>query len=174
MAHYLIAHLNGGHYGDGQVLSEAGINELLRPAVEWREMGFSVGYYAMGWVSQKFDESRIVSHGGTVPDFGAFMALVPEQRRGLVLLCNANSAMMKMTLDEMGMRAAQHLAGVSPSPQIFSAAPWVMRSILLIPILQIAGVFATLLLLSRWRADPAHRPSAGACGGSTCSTSCFH
>ena len=36
MAHYLIANLNGGRYGDAQILSDAGIAELHRPAVEWR------------------------------------------------------------------------------------------------------------------------------------------
>ncbi|MEJ2352668.1 MAG: serine hydrolase [Anaerolineales bacterium] len=30
MAHYLIAHLNGGHYGDVQILSSAGIDEMQR------------------------------------------------------------------------------------------------------------------------------------------------
>ena len=35
MAHYLIAHLNGGRYGDVQILSAAGIEELHRGAVEF-------------------------------------------------------------------------------------------------------------------------------------------
>jgi CubicO group peptidase (beta-lactamase class C family) len=161
MAYYLIANLNGGRYGGVQILSGAGIDELHRGAAEISEMGFSLGYYGMGWISQGTGEARIVSHSGIVPDFGAFMALVPEQKKGMVLLVNANHAMMKMTLDEMGMGAAQQLAGEHPSPPRFGAAPWAMRSILLIPILQIAGVVATLRLLSRWRAHPALRPSRG-------------
>ena len=159
IAHYLIAYLNGGRYGDAQILSEAGIDEVHRPAAEIREMGMSLGHYGMGWISEGTGKSRIVSHSGDVPDFGAFMALVPEQKKGIVLLFNANHAMMKMTLDEVGMGAAQRLAGVPTSPQIFGVAPWVMRSMLLIPIIQIAGIFATLRLLRRWRADPALRPS---------------
>ena len=161
IAHYLIAHLNGGRYCGSQILSGAGIDELHRPGAEISEMGFSMGYYGMGWVSQETGESRIVSHSGIVPDFGVFMALVPEQKKGMVLLVNANHAMMKMTLDEVGMGAAQRLAGEIPSPPRFSAAPWAMRGMLLIPVLQIAGVAATLRLLRRWRADPALRPSYG-------------
>jgi CubicO group peptidase (beta-lactamase class C family) len=158
MAHYLIAHLNGGRYGDVQLLSGAGVAELLRGVAEWKEMGVLIGYYGMGWVSQESGNSRIVSHSGIVPDFGAFMALEPEQKKGIVLLFNANHAMMKMTLDELGMGAAQRLAGVHPSPLRFGAAPWAMRLMLLIPVLQIAGVLATLRLVRRWRADPALRP----------------
>lgn len=161
MAHYLIAHLNGGSYGGKHVLSEAGIAELTRGAAEWIEMGASLGYYGMGWVSQETGGVRIVSHSGTVPDFAAFMALIPMQKKGVVLLFNANHAMMKITLDQVGMGTAQRLAGAPFPPQVFGAALWLMRSMLLIPILQIADVFTTLRLLFRWKDDPAQRPSRG-------------
>jgi len=161
MGHYLIAQLNEGRYGNGQILSGAGIAELHRPAAEIREMGMSLGHYGMGWISQGAGESRIVSHSGIVPDFGAFMALAPEQKKGMVLLVNANHAMIKLTYDEMGMGAAQRLVGQPPAPPRFGAAPWVMRGMLLIPLLQIVGIVTTLLLLRRWRQNPERRPSDG-------------
>jgi hypothetical protein len=161
MAHYLIAYLNGGRYGDRQVLSPAGIAEMHRPAAEINELGMSLGHYGMGWISEGTGKSRIVSHSGDVPDFKAFMALVPEQNRAMVLLVNANHAMMKLTLDEVGMGAAQLLAGQPPSSSILGAAPWAMRGLLLIPIIQVIGVVATLLLLRRWHQNPMRRPSGG-------------
>jgi len=161
MAHYLIAQLNGGRYDGAQILSEAGIAELHHGAAEWREMGILVGYYGMGWVSQEVGKSRIVSHSGTVPDFGASMALVPEQKKGIILLFNANHTMMKLTLDEVGLDAAKLLAGEHLSPSVLNAAPWAMRGMLLIPILQVAGVLSTLGWLRRWQRDPATRPSRG-------------
>jgi CubicO group peptidase (beta-lactamase class C family) len=159
MARYLIAHLNGGRYGDVQILSGAGIGELFRGAAEINEMGLSLGSYGMGWVSQGTGESRIVSHSGIVPDFGAFMALVPEQKKGMILLVNANNAMVKMTYDEVGMGAAQRLAGEPPSPARFGALPWVMRGMLLVPILHIVGIVSTLRQLRRWHLDPRRHPS---------------
>ncbi|UCF26649.1 MAG: beta-lactamase family protein [Chloroflexota bacterium] len=159
MAHYLIANLNGGRYGRVQILSEAGIAELHHPAIEWREMGLSVGFYGMGWVIKGAGKSRIVSHSGTLPDFGAFMALIPEQKKGLVLLFNANHAMMKMTLDEVGMAAAQRLAGVRSTRTIFGSLHWGMRGLMLIPILQVASVLATLRLLRSWHTSSALRPT---------------
>jgi CubicO group peptidase (beta-lactamase class C family) len=161
MAHYLIVYLNAGHYGDVQILSGAGIDEMQRGAAKINEMGLQLGSYAMGWISQESGESRVIWHSGIVPDFGAFMALVPEQKKGMLLLYNANHAMMKMTYDEVWMGAAQRLAGERPTRPIFGALPWAMRGMLLIPLLQIAGVLATLRLLHGWRADPALRPSRG-------------
>jgi len=161
MSHYLIAHLNGGRWDGSRILSEAGIAELTRGAAEIIEMGFSIGYYGMGWIIQDIGKSRIVSHSGIVPDFGAFMALVPEQKKGIILLINANHAMMKMTYDEVGLNAAKLLAGESPKPTLLEAAPWAMRGMLLIPILQVAGVIATLRKLRRWTADPSLRPGTG-------------
>ena len=161
MAHYLIAQLNGGHYGDVQILSAAGIDELHRGTAEMHEMGMEIGSYAMGWVNQVTGKSTIVSHGGIVPDFGAFAGLVREQKKGIVLLYNANHAMIKMTYDEFGLGAAQRLAGEVPSKTLFGGAPWLMRSMALVPVLQVVGVALTVRRLQGWRTDPARRPSGG-------------
>ena len=59
------------------------------------------------------------------------------------------------------MGVAALLAGQQPAPIRFGFIPWVMRGLLLIPLLQIVGVVATLRLLRRWRQDPALRPSGG-------------
>jgi|WetSurMetagenome_2_1015567.scaffolds.fasta_scaffold20460_4 CubicO group peptidase (beta-lactamase class C family) len=159
IGHYLIAQLNEGRYGSAQILSSEGIDEMHRPAAEINEMGMSLGHYGMGWISEGAGESRIVSHSGIVPDFGGFMALVPEQKKGMVLLFNVNHAMMKMTLDEMGMGAAERLAGRFPAPTHFGAVPWVMRALLLIPLLQAVGVVATLLMIRGWRRHPEQHPN---------------
>jgi CubicO group peptidase (beta-lactamase class C family) len=159
MAHYLIAYLNGGRYKDAQILSPAGIDEMHRSAAEINEMGLSLGHYGMGWISQEIGEARIVSHSGIVPDFGAFMALVPGKKKGLVMLFNANHAMMKMTYDEVGMCSTHLLAGQTPTPTRFDALPWVMRGMIIIPIIQIIGVVRTLRQLRRWRLEPERRPS---------------
>jgi hypothetical protein len=78
-----------------------------------------------------------------------------------VLLYNANHAIVKMTFDEFGLGAAQRLAGEFPSQTLFGAAPWLMRGMALIPILQVADVVSTLRQLNRWRLDPGSRPSRG-------------
>lgn len=159
MAHYLIANLNDGCYLNNQVISLASTESLHLGTAEIVEMGMSLGSYAMGWIDQKFGNSRIVSHSGIVPDFSGFMALIPQKKRGIVLLFNANHAMLKMTLDEVGMGAAQRLAGELPSPMRFGAAPWLVRAMLLIPIFQIIDIIASFGKLSQLRKHPETLPN---------------
>jgi CubicO group peptidase (beta-lactamase class C family) len=161
MAHYLIAHLNGGWYGDVQVLSAAGIDELHRGVAEQWVMGAPVAAYGMGWFVTKIGRTKVVSHGGNVPDFSSYMALLPEQKKGVVLLVNADHWGLPFVLPEVGDGVAALLAGEQPPPIRLGFLPWVMRALPLIPLLQIVGVLATLRLLRRWRQNPALRPGGG-------------
>lgn len=161
MAHYLIAQLNGGCYGDVQILSDAGMEAMHHGTVEIIEMGIPLGLYGMGWESQVSGKSTIVWHSGIVPDFGAFAAIVPEQNKGIVLLFNVNHAVIKQTLDEFGMGTAERLAGEVPSKTFFGIVPWLMHGIMLIPLLQIIEVITTLRQVNRWRSDPGSHPSRG-------------
>jgi|SRR5829696_3246622 len=161
MARYLIAHLNGGRYGDVQILSGTGIEELHRGVAEFRTMGISVGKYGMGWFDSVFGQTKLLWHTGILPHFFAYMALLPEQKKGVVLLFNASHHWMSPVLTDFGTGVAALLAGEQPAPSRFGFIPWALRGQLLIPALQIAGGVATLRLLRRWRLDPERRPSGG-------------
>ena len=161
MAHYLIAHLNGGRYGERQVLSSSGIDELRRPVAEQWVMGALVTTYAMGWFVAKIGQTTVVSHGGNVPDFSSYMAILPEQKRGVVLLVNADHWGLPFVLPEVGDGVAALLAGEQPPPIRLGFLPWAMRALPLIPLVQMTGVLATLQLLRRWRQNPALRPGDG-------------
>jgi hypothetical protein len=176
MARYLIAHLNRGRCGDAQVLSAAGIEELHRGAADIgpealpQDLGvlrpwlrdLSLGQYGMGWYVGEIAGKKLVSHGGTLPDFGTYMAILPEQKKGLVLLFNGCHHWMNPALTEFGMGATALLAGEQPDPQRFlPLIPWVLRSPLIIPALQVIGVAATMRQVRRWRQDPVSRPRDG-------------
>lgn len=155
LSHYLIAYLNGGRYGSAQLLSPASIAQMQRGVAEVNVMGASVGKYGMGWFNAKIGETTVISHGGNVPDFSGYIALLPEQQKGIVLLVNADHYGLPFVLEEVGAGAAALLAGEQPTPIKLGLIPWVMRALLLVPLSQIAGVAATLRLLHRWRRDPA-------------------
>jgi CubicO group peptidase (beta-lactamase class C family) len=166
MAHYLTAHLNGGRYGNVQILSGAGIAELQRGVADVRVMGLSLGQYGMGWFADTIGQTKLVWHSGTLPDFGAYMALLPEQKKGVVLLFNACHHWMNPVTAEFGGGAAALLAGQQPVRLGFvGVIPWALRGQVLIPALQIASIVATLRLLRRWRRDPGRRPSGGRAWG---------
>jgi CubicO group peptidase (beta-lactamase class C family) len=161
MAHYLIAHLNGGRFGEVQILSEAGIVELHRGVKEYIAGGISSGKYGMGWFEIDIGQTKTFSHAGNVPDFSAFMALVLEQKRGIILLFNADPYGLPPITEEVGMGVTALLAGQQPDPIRLEFIQWIMRLLPLIPLLQITGVFTTLRLLRHWRQDPVSRPRGG-------------
>jgi hypothetical protein len=162
LARYLIAHMNGGRCEEAQILSDSGIAELHRGAIEYRKMGISAGKYGMGWFDGEIGKAKIIWHSGTVPEFEAYMAILPEKKRGMVLLFNACHWWFNPVYIDFGMEVAALLADeqYSPTP-FFRVIPWMLRGQLLIPIVQTVGVASTLLLLRRWRQDPGSHPSRG-------------
>jgi len=159
MAHYLIAHLNGGSYGEVQILSGAGIDDLHRGVKEYIVGGTSSGLYGMGWFDIDIGQTKTFSHGGNVPDFSAFMALIPGQKKGIVLLANADPYGLPPIIGEVGMNLTALLAGDHPAPIRLDFIRRLMRLLPLIPLLQAAGILATRRLLYRWQQTPALLPS---------------
>lgn len=157
MAHFLIAQLNGGRYGDAQILSTAGIDEPHRGVAELSVAGRSLGRYGMGWFADKLGQTRLLWHGGTLPDFAAFMALLPDQKQGVVLLCNASHHWMNPVIAEFGMGVTALLAGEQPTRLPFvRIIPWALRAQLVIAALPLAGIVTTLQLLRRLRPNSEH------------------
>lgn len=159
MARYMIALLNGGRYGSVRILSGAGVDELQRGVADFSGYGVSFKY-GMGWFVSEIGQTKLVWHSGTLPDFAAYVALLPEQRKGVVLLFNADHHWMNPVLAELGTGVAALLAGDQPAPTPFSSlVPWALRGQLLIPALQIADVVSTRRRLRLWRSSPELRPS---------------
>ena len=147
IAHWLIAHLDGGCYAGAQILSAAGVAELQRGAADFPMPGFGTRQYGMGWFVEQIGGRRLVWHSGTTPDFAAHMALLPEQGRGFVLLMNANHHMMVPVFIELGMDVTALLAGMEPGGTPLHMGAWVprlLRGLLLLPVLPAAGVAWTL------------------------------
>jgi CubicO group peptidase (beta-lactamase class C family) len=161
MAHYLIAHLNGGHYGEVQILSAEGIEEMHRGAVDFIMMGVSSGRYGMGWFDIDLGQTKTYSHSGNVPDFSAFMALLPEQGKGVILLFNADPYGLPPITEEVGMGLTALLAGRQPDSIKLGFIPWIMRLLPLIPILQVVDVITTLRRLHKWDQNPQSCPRRG-------------
>jgi len=161
LARYMIALLNRGRYGGVQILSGGGIDELQHGVSEVNAFGLSLGQYAMGWYVGTIGKTKLVWHGGTLPDFAAHMALLPEQKKGVVLLYNACHHWLNPVLADLGNSVAAMIAGEPYTPlPFFHLVPWALRGQVLLPILQVLGAAATLRCLRRWRLDPERRPSS--------------
>jgi CubicO group peptidase (beta-lactamase class C family) len=161
MAHYLIAHLNGGRYGGKQILSKAGIDELHRGVAEEIAWGVNAGKYGMGWFEIDFGKVKTYSHSGNVPDFSAFMVILPEEKKGLILLFNADPYGLPLVTKEIGDGVTALLCGQEPPPIRLDFIQWVMRLLPLIPILQVMDVISTVRRTKNREAAPAKTLKTG-------------
>lgn len=96
MATYVTMYLNDGRHDETQLLSPEGIHEMLEPATNETSkplLGTAFTFqYGMGWFVGAFgavEDARW--HLGELPSFNAWMVLMPEQDRAVVVMTNAGS-----------------------------------------------------------------------------------
>jgi hypothetical protein len=161
MAHYLIAQVNGGRYGNVQILSPAGFDEMHRGASVIATWQGSIIKYGMGWVDSDIGPTKTYTHAGNLPEFSAFMGMVPGQKKAFIVLFNADPYGLPFITDEAGTGLTALLAGQAPPPIRLDFIQWVFRLLPVIPLLQAAGVVITLGTLLHWQKNPASCPSTG-------------
>lgn len=103
MTHYLVSQLNGGRYEGGSVLSPNGTRQLQRPAVETPEADTA---YGMGWFVGPVNDIPAVHHQGETFNFHANVVLVPQSRKGVVVLMNAENSLDLFTSGRLGTVAS--------------------------------------------------------------------
>ena len=157
MAHYLIAHLNGGRYGDVSILSPAGLAELHRPAVP---MGFKDASYGMGCYAGRINGIPTVSHSGDTASFHADMVLVPESKWGIVLLMNGNNNLDPARISEIATGVTSLVMGKQPPAFVGrgNARPTMLMYVLIVLAVQVLGITRSAVLLRRWHREPERHP----------------
>lgn len=108
MARWIRLQLAAGRTPDGQALvSEAGLRETRTPQVlipaeqanpATRRAGASFTSYGMGWFVQDYRGRRVVMHTGSIDGMSALVALVPEERLGMVIYLNLDHAELRHAL----------------------------------------------------------------------------
>jgi len=101
MAHYLIAHMNGGRHNETSILSPAGIAELHRPEVSLS----TSARYGMGWLTETVNGLSVLTHTGDTANFHADMVILPQSQVGIIILANANNVLASQveTVGQLGM-----------------------------------------------------------------------
>jgi CubicO group peptidase (beta-lactamase class C family) len=113
MSHYLIAQLNGGRYGDVQILSPGGISEMHRPAIAtWKRETF----YGMGWEIGPIAGIPAIWHEGSIFNYHANMVLIPGNGSGFILLENIYSGPDEGRLNQIAEGIALLMTGEDPPP----------------------------------------------------------
>ncbi len=152
VAHYLIAQLNDGHYGAGAVLSPSGMAELHRPAVPTPKADTS---YGMGWFVGPVNGIPAVFHQGETFNFHANIVLIPESRRGVVVLMNAENSEDLFLRGRMGT-VAEGVASLAqgqepPSPPSNIGVFLIYAVVFGVLMLQAAGMIRSAMAFRRGR-----------------------
>jgi EmrB/QacA subfamily drug resistance transporter len=157
MSHYLIAQLNHGRYGSSSVLSPEGVDELHRPAVQTPETGTS---YGMGWLVGPINGIPAIHHQGETFNFHANAVLVPESRRGVIVLMNAENSIDLFLTGRMGTISegvTSLLEGRDPVPPPSSIASFVVYVLLFgIVVLQLRSIARWVTALRHGRVPRGH------------------
>jgi CubicO group peptidase (beta-lactamase class C family) len=152
MTHYLISQLNGGRYDGTSVLSPEGIDELHRPAVQTPEADTS---YGMGWFVGPVNHIPAIHHQGETLNFHANVVLIPQSRRGVVVLMNAENNLDLFTSGRMGTIADGVTSLVEgrepPSPPSNVAIFIVYAAVFALLVLQAVGIAKSVVALRRGR-----------------------
>lgn len=85
IAHFMIAEMNGGRYGNSSVLSSEGIAQT--------QTGPPSNAYAMGWERPELGGHRLINHDGGTANFQCSVFMDPDERVGVFVAANVMSAL---------------------------------------------------------------------------------
>jgi CubicO group peptidase (beta-lactamase class C family) len=93
MTQWLLLHLNNGHHGDRQIVSEAQMAEMHRghmqmaaPYYPLEENGHAS--YGLAWFIENYNGDTLIHHGGAIDGFLGLVAFMPDHRLGVVVQTN--------------------------------------------------------------------------------------
>lgn len=164
VAHFLVAQLNGGRFGQTAILSPESIATMQQPVIPTPDAS---GWYAMDWGTFSLGGVAALLKGGDTTDTKSQVVLFPKRRLGLVVLMNANrgldAQLGDIRLPALAYNAAELLAGQEPTSFPVSPVPMLLYAAVLVAVvLQAAGMVRTVVLVRRWRGQPELRPQTRA------------
>ncbi|MEW6130010.1 MAG: serine hydrolase [Acidobacteriota bacterium] len=106
MAQWVRLHLNEGKASGQTVITSGNLKELHMPQTLIRREGVweiispeaHFTAYGLGWFMNDYKARKIVHHGGNIDGMSAFVAMVPEEKLGVVILTNMNGTMITAAL----------------------------------------------------------------------------
>lgn len=125
MAKWINFVMNKGEVNGKRIVSQKGFEEWTKPQTEISpDDNFA---YSFGWFLKDFDGLKGIGHGGNVPGFTSWAAMLPEKKIGFVLLTNVSntpfgneltSLILDTFLDKKEVKQAENTASVSPEKEV--------------------------------------------------------
>jgi len=101
MQNYIITLINGGVFNNSRIIQQLLLEQMWTPYIKLPEetLGGKDAWYGFGWVIEKdFFGHRLIHHGGDVGASTAFLALLPEEKMGVILGANCNASIVLSSL----------------------------------------------------------------------------
>jgi CubicO group peptidase (beta-lactamase class C family) len=98
MAQWVRLQLGEGKFGKDQLISSGGVKEMHQPQTIIRqEPPWSLIIpqahflsYGLGWFLHDHNGRKVIQHGGNIDGMSALVAMIPEEKLGVVILTNMN------------------------------------------------------------------------------------
>ncbi|MFX1409673.1 MAG: serine hydrolase domain-containing protein [Promethearchaeota archaeon] len=98
MQNYIITLINGGFFGNSKIIQQSSLEQIWTPFIKIpEETGGRVGdaWYGFGWVIENdFFGHKLLHHGGDVGSSTAFLALIPDEKMGIIIGANSNASVI--------------------------------------------------------------------------------
>ncbi|WP_424100716.1 serine hydrolase domain-containing protein [Moorena producens] len=91
MAHFMIAHLQGGRYGTERILNDTTVKEMHRQHYTNFPNLPQVAGSTYGFFERFVNNQRIIEHGGSMSGYTNLLFLIPEQKLGFYIAYNRNT-----------------------------------------------------------------------------------
>ena len=106
MAQWVRLQLGDGKYQDKQLISSAAIKEMhasqtIIPLEGTMKMLYPEAHflnYGLGWFLSDYRGRKLVEHGGAIDGMRALVAMMPEEKMGVVILTNLGGTTLPMPL----------------------------------------------------------------------------
>ncbi len=106
MAQWLRLNLGGGVYQGKRLLSSGAIKEMQSPQTVIRLEGpmerlyptANFLTYGLGWFLSDYHGQKVVEHGGAIDGMRALVAMMPEEKLGVVILTNLHGTILPQAL----------------------------------------------------------------------------
>jgi hypothetical protein len=157
MSRFLISQLNGGRYGDKDLLAADSVASMQVPGTgRGREGG-----YGFGWVIAPVGEVPSVWHDGVNNSYHSLLLMQPQSGQGVVLLMNAfNIVAYESAYKEIESGVTRLMAGMEPNPPAQTLGSLYLKIDLVLGVLLLL-VLLPLIRIRKWHHWLLGRQQAG-------------
>lgn len=98
MSKWIMLQLDQGKQGAQQIVSKDNLERLFRPHVVGSLYEEAINYYCLGWAFRENSPYPIIWHNGGTAGVNNMLAIVPEEKVGIVVLCNTRGTLLAEAL----------------------------------------------------------------------------